>query len=42
MNHAIYNIYVEVWKENIIVYNYPITLYQMVYGLDINVDVGKK
>ena len=31
-----------IWKENIIVYNYPITLYQMVYGLDINVDVGKK
>lgn len=30
-----------IWKENIIVYNYPITLYQMVYGLDINVDVGK-
>ena len=31
-----------IWKENIIVYNYPITLYQMVYGLDIDVNVGKK
>ena len=31
-----------IWKENIIVYNYSITLYQMVYGLDINIDVGKQ
>lgn len=31
-----------IWKENLIVYNYQITLYQMVYGLDINVNVGKK
>jgi curved DNA-binding protein CbpA len=29
-----------IWKENLIVFNYPITLYQMVYGLNINVDVG--
>ncbi len=30
------------WKENLIIYDYPISLYQTVYGLDINLDVGKK
>jgi DnaJ-class molecular chaperone len=30
------------WKEGIIIYDYPITLYQMIYGMDISLDVGKK
>ena len=30
------------WKENLIIYDYSITLYQMVYGLDINLNVGKQ
>jgi DnaJ-class molecular chaperone len=29
-----------IWKDNLIYYEYPITLYQMVYGLDINLDIG--
>jgi DnaJ-class molecular chaperone len=28
------------WKENVIIYEYTITLYQMVYGLDIELDLG--
>jgi hypothetical protein len=28
------------WKENVIIYEYSITLYQMVYGLDIELDLG--
>jgi hypothetical protein len=28
------------WKENLIIYEYNITLYQMVYGLDIELDLG--
>jgi len=28
------------WKENLIIYEYSITLYQMVYGLDIELDLG--
>jgi DnaJ-class molecular chaperone len=28
------------WKENFIIYEYTITLYQMVYGLDIELDLG--
>lgn len=28
------------WKENLIIYEYTITLYQMVYGLDIELDLG--
>jgi len=28
------------WKENLIVYEYQISLYQMVYGLDIILDLG--
>jgi DnaJ-class molecular chaperone len=30
------------WKENLIFYEYPITLYKMVYGLDIEIDLGNK
>jgi len=30
------------WKENLIVYDYQITLYQMVYGLDIILDLDKE
>lgn len=29
------------WKENLIVYDYHITLYQMVYGLDITLDLDR-
>jgi DnaJ-class molecular chaperone len=29
------------WKDNLIIYEYPISLYQMVYGLDIELDFGK-
>jgi len=29
------------WKENLIIYDYHITLYQMVYGLDIILDLDK-
>ena len=28
------------WKDNLIIYEYNITLYQMVYGLDIELDLG--
>ena len=30
------------WKENLIIYEYNITLYQMVYGLNIELDLGDK
>jgi len=29
------------WKENMIIYDYNISVYQMIYGLDINLNVGK-
>lgn len=29
-----------IWKENLIYYEYQLTLYQMVYGLDINLNFG--
>ncbi len=29
-----------IWKENLIYYEYPLTLYQMVYGLDVNLNMG--
>ena len=31
-----------IWKENLIIYDYKITLYQMVYGLDIKLDIIKQ
>lgn len=30
------------WNEKIITYNYYISLYQMIYGLDLNIDLGFK
>lgn len=29
------------WKENMIIYDYNISVYQLIYGLDINLNVGK-
>lgn len=30
-----------IWKENIIYYEYQMTLYQLVYGLDVKLQIGK-
>jgi curved DNA-binding protein CbpA len=30
------------WKENLIIYNYPMNLYDMVYGMELDIDLGFK
>lgn len=30
------------WENNFIVYNQPVTLYQMIYGIDLSLDLGFK
>lgn len=30
------------WKQDLIIYDYSISLYQMIYGLNININVGKQ
>lgn len=30
------------WKDGLIIYEYPITLYQFIYGLDIDITIDKK
>lgn len=30
------------WKENLIIYNYPMNLYDIVYGMNLDIDLGFK
>lgn len=30
------------WKNNTIIFNYPMNLYDMIYGMDLNIDLGIK